>query len=179
MTEENSIISNHRPRGASTGLLSLITAQILRRAAIIALLLGSVLTLANQSGAIFGDGHIQYLPLGLVYLTPFVVVTISQSLGIRQALSEAGSVDMADRSGTGVVATALSHGIPQRALLVGVIVGCVNTAIVALVAFIGREGLAGLPIAPIGQAFILPMLFGLISQALAYRRQAEAHAASI
>ncbi len=63
---------------------------VLRRAALVALILGSVLTLANQSSAVFGSENIQLLPLLLVYLTPFVVVTISQVLGARQAAADAG-----------------------------------------------------------------------------------------
>ncbi len=76
------------PRHAK--LASLIDAGVIRRAGIVALVLGSVLTLANQSGAIFGGGTVQVLPLVLVYLTPFVVVTVSQVLGIRRALLDAG-----------------------------------------------------------------------------------------
>ena len=34
-------------------------------------------------------------------------------------------------------------------------------------------GLADLPAAPIGQAFVLPMLFGLLSQTISYRRAAR------
>ncbi len=178
MTMENTLRANHDLRADGIRLVPLITAQVLRRAAIIALVLGSVLTLANQFGAIFGDDHMQFLPLGLVYLTPFVVVTISQCLGMRQALTEAEYNGRGDAPRSGVVTTALSHGIPQRALLVSLIVGGVNTAIVAIVALIDGSNLASLPISPIGQAFILPLLFGLVSQSFAYRRQAELRAAS-
>ncbi len=87
--------ANPKPiaHGADPGhpkLASLIDAGVIRRAGIVALILGSVLTLANQSGAIFGGGGVQVLPLILVYLTPFVVVTVSQVLGIRRALLDAG-----------------------------------------------------------------------------------------
>ena len=64
-----------------------ISQEILRRAFVIALLLGSVLTLSNQPGAIFGDDEVRVLPLVLVYLTPFVVITVSQVLGLRRAAS--------------------------------------------------------------------------------------------
>lgn len=40
-----------------------------------ALILGSVLALANQPNAIAGADAIGWLPLALVYATPFIVVT--------------------------------------------------------------------------------------------------------
>ncbi len=161
--------------GADLGhpkLASLIDADVIRRAGIVALILGSVLTLANQSGAIFGGGTVQVLPLVLVYLTPFVVVTVSQVLGIRRALLDArrGQASVSPRDA--FLATAISRGIPLRSLLLGLIVGTVNTSIVISAALMDGGNLTDLPTALIGQAFVLPMLFGLVSQAISYRRAA-------
>ncbi len=161
--------------GADPGppkLASLIDADVIRRAGIVALILGSVLTLANQFGAIFGAGSVQILPLILVYLTPFVVVTVSQVLGIRRALLDARRGRAAVSPRDTFLATALSRGIPLRSLLLGSIVGTVNTAIVISAALMDGGNLADLPTALIGQAFVLPMLFGLVSQAISYRRAA-------
>ena len=163
--------------GADPGhpkLASLIDAGVIRRAGIVALILGSVLTLANQSGAIFGGGSVQVLPLILVYLTPFVVVTVSQVLGIRRALLDAGRGRAPVFPRDAFLATALSRGIPLRSLLLGLIVGTVNTSIVISAALMDGGNLADLPTALIGQAFVLPMLFGLVSQAISYRRAALA-----
>ena len=55
----------------------------------------------------------------------------------------------------------------------GLIVGSVNTSIVVIAALMDGADLANLPVALIGQAFVLPMLFGLISQAISYRRAAR------
>ena len=107
-----------------------IDTAVLRRAAIVALVLGSILTLANQTDALFGDAPVQLLPLLLVYLTPFVVVTISQILGVRRALYDARRDFAHEFRQDSFVTTALSHGIPLRSLLVGLAVGSVNTAIV-------------------------------------------------
>ncbi len=161
--------------GADPGhpmLASLIDAGVIRRAGIVALVLGSVLTLANQFGAIFGAGSVQVLPLVLVYLTPFVVVTASQVLGIRRALQDArrGRASVSPRDA--FLATAISRGIPLRSLLLGLIVGTVNTSIVISAGLMDGGNLADLPTALIGQAFVLPMLFGLVSQAISYRRAA-------
>ena len=153
---------------------SLISIDILRRAVLIALLLGSVLTLANQSGAIYGRDVIQVLPLVLVYLTPFVVVTVSQVLGLRRATLDARSPHSFARQDAAFFATAISHGIPLRALLVALVIGTANTSIVASSALMARESLSILPTALIAQAFALPMLFGLLSQTISYRRAVTA-----
>ena len=174
--------ANPKPiaHGAGPGhprLASLIDAGVIRRAGIVALILGSVLTLANQSAAIFGGASVQVLPIVLVYLTPFVVVTISQVLGIRRALSDAGRDRASVVPRDAFLATTISRGIPLRSFLLGLIVGTVNTSIVISAALMDGGNLADLPTALIGQAFVLPMLFGLVSQAISYRRAAAAFSA--
>ncbi len=141
---------------------------VLRRAALAALILGSVLTLLNQSGAVFGAEDIQLLPLLLVTLTPFVVVTISQLLGARQA-----AADNARSPGSGdetLISTAFSHGIPARAGLLGLLAAGVNATLVVVAALLEHGGPGQLPYPLLGQALVLPVLFGALSQAIAYRR---------
>ena len=104
--------------------------------------------------------------------TPFVVVTVSQLLGIRLALLDAGRGLAPVFPRDAFLATALSRGIPLRSLLLGLIVGTVNTSIVISAALMDGGKLADLPAALIGQAFVLPVLFGLVSQAISYRRAA-------
>ena len=79
-------VAGHGAELEHPNLASLVDAGVVRRAGIVALILGSILTFANQPAAIFGKDAIQVLPLLLVYLTPFVVVAISQVLGIRRNL---------------------------------------------------------------------------------------------
>jgi hypothetical protein len=172
MTSANPKPISHGADAGHPKLASLIDADVIRRAGIVALILGSVLTLANQSGAVFGADTVQVLPLVLVYLTPFVVVTVSQVLGIRRALLDVRRGRASESPRGAFLATAISHGIPLRALLLGLIIGTVNTSIVVSAALMDGGDLADLPIALIGQAFVLPMLFGLVSQAISYRRSA-------
>ncbi len=168
MTNTNQTPAAHRE------LASLIDAGVIGRAAIVALVLGSVLSLANQSGAVFGGDAVQVLPLVLVYLIPFIVVTISQVLGIRRALLDARRPQAAVALRDTFLGTAISHGIPRRSLLVGLIVGCVNMSIVVSAALLDRGDLAAIPVVSVAQAFVLPTLFGLLSQAISYRRAALA-----
>ena len=154
MTEDRS--------GAASGSTSLLI-----RAAVIALVLGTILTLFNQWPAITGKVSVQWLPLALVYITPFIVVALSQLLGIRAARHEAVPTSE-HREGFGT--TLGSHGIPGRALALGFAIGGVNTAIVAADNMLAGRDLAQLPVALVLQALILPVLFGALSQAIAFRR---------
>ena len=143
--------------------------QILLRAALVAIILGSILTIVNQTDAIFGSGAIAWLPLALVYLTPFLVVTVSQILGVRRARADL-ILPAARFHAESFATTIASHGIPTRAMALGILVAVVNTAIVATTSVLAGHGLQAVPVALILQALSLPILFGALSQALAYRR---------
>ncbi len=161
---------HHRrtPTPVQPGLIGLADKTVFIRASLVAAVLGSVLTVLNQPAAVFGTRPFDTLPLALVYLTPFVVVVASQLLGKRQAFGDAGVIGY--RRVPGLIATASGNGIPARAVAVGLVVGSLNTGLVAAVAISAGDGLSSLPAALIAQAFILPIIFGLLSQALAYWR---------
>ena len=146
---------------------ALLSKQVLGRAAIVAIILGSAPTLLNQSGAIFGIAEIHWLPLILVYLTPFLVVSASQVFGIREAREAAAWMTKFRES---FVETLLAHGIPARAVALGLAAGSINTAIAASDNLLAGRGLDALPVALIVQALALPAVFGALSQALSFRR---------
>ncbi len=148
-----------------------LNGQVLLRAAAVAVLIGSVLTLVNQSDAVTGSGQIEWLPLVLVFITPFLVVSASQVFGTREARRSAGRTGYRRES---FIGTLLSHGILGRAIALSLAVGGTNTAIVAASALLAGRGLDELPAALIVQAVTLPAIFGVLSQTLAYRRTAEA-----
>ncbi len=52
----------------------------------------------------------------------------------------------------------------------GLLVAGVNIGIVVTAALLERGNLDELPLPLLGQAFVLPVLFGVLSQAAAYRR---------
>ena len=148
--------------------IAILSAPIFARALVVALILGSVLTLVNQPVAIFGTTPLELLPFALVYFTPFVVVALSQILGIRQALREGRPLANDER----FLATVLTHGIPAKALSTGLLMGTLNTSITVAAALAETGGLSGLPIPLLAQAYCLPVLFGLLSQAISFRRAA-------
>ena len=140
---------------------------VLARAAIIAAILGTTLVLLNQSAAIFGAAEIQWLPLTLAYLTPFLVVSLSQILGAREARAASAWISEFRES---FAQTLVSHGIPARAIALGLAAGGINTAIVATDSLLAGRGLDQLPAGLILQALTLPAVFGAMSQTLAFRR---------
>lgn len=151
-------------------IASLLSKDILARAFVVAIVLGSVLTLINQPHALFGSAAVQVLPLVLVFLTPFIVVAISQALGSHRAIRESQFDYGRPRLDDGFIATAMSHGIPLRALILATFIGVTNTLITGLAQLVSSGTLSDLPTTVIAQAFVLPMLFGLISQTISYRR---------
>ncbi len=158
----------NKERPLELGWLPLANRAIFLRATIIAVVIGSVLTLINQSGWVAGSEPLQLLPLIMVFLTPFAVVTIAQVAGVRQAYIDSAGHGAPARP-EGFIATTVSHGIPARAVAIGLVFGSLN-AIIALADTLFHSGdLAVVSVAPLGQAYVLPLLFGLLSQATSYR----------
>ncbi len=149
-----------------------LDAQVLIRSAVIAVLLGSILTVLNQSDAVLADARFEFLPLLQVYVTPFLVVSLSQVLGRRQAQLDAREDPGLERARESFLATAMSHGIARRSAALGLAAGSANTMIAISTSLLFGAGVAALPGALLAQSFVLPAVFGLLSQTLAYRRAA-------
>ena len=152
------------------GFGSLLNGGVLLRAMFIALVFGSLLTLFNQSDALFGPQEIQLLPLVLVYVTPFITITISQVLGIRQAMVDVLQKRVRLPIAEHFLSTVTSHGIPFRAILTGLLIGSVNMFIVLTTLFLQNRDMSSVPVALLGQVYSLPVFFGVLSQAISYRR---------
>ncbi len=149
--------------------LPFVTRATLFRAAIVAMIIGSILTLVNQPGWVVGSDSLRLLPLILVFLLPFAVVTISQVAGARRAYADFIQ-HRAPASPESFMATLVSHDIPARAIAIGLIFGSLNAITVIAAALLLSGDLEAVSVAPLGQAYVLPLLFGLLSQAISYRR---------
>ncbi len=151
------------------------------RSAIVAIIVGSVLTLINQRGAVFGDEEIAVARLVLVFLTPFLVVLASQAVGAKQAWHDRQTQTAAQFAsqarGETLAQTMVTHGIPMRAMVLGGLMGTLNTLIIITANLSSGDTPGSLPIVIIAQAYFLPVLFGLLSQSIAYRRAAAQFAA--
>ena len=97
---------------------------------------------------------------------------ISQVLGIRRAIADGSKKFLHGAAGEGVLETALGHGIPWKALALGLLAGSVNSAIILAAAFLETGALGPVPLSLMAQAYSLPVVFGVLSQTIAYRRAA-------
>jgi hypothetical protein len=146
-----------------------VNRAVVVRSAIVAVLIGSVLTLINQSGWVVGSDPLQLLPLILVFVTPFAVVAISQVAAVRRAFIDAARRRSPVRPES-FFATTISHGIPASAVAIGLFIGSINAIITLAGALLQSVDLTAVSVAPLTQAYALPLLFGVLSQAISYRR---------
>lgn len=151
------------------GWLRLVNRTVFVRATIVAVILGSVLTFINQRGWVFGRDPLDVLQLVLVFLLPFGVVTTAQIAGIRRAHNDSAEQGTPDRK-DGFLSTAFSHGIPSRAVAIGLAFGSANAAFVLADVIVRASDFATISIVSLAQAYALPLVFALLSQAISYRR---------
>lgn len=132
---------------------------VILRAAIVAALLGPVLNLANQWGAIRA-GTIDALAAVLFFSTPFLTVFISQLVAYRAVARV-----LADNTAQiGLVALTL------RATAIGTILAMLNISLLVGVAAVAGSEPPSFPIALAVQSLLLPTLFSAASQYLTHRR---------
>lgn len=151
--------------------LPFVKPPVFVRSAILAGVIGSVLTLINQSGWIFGKDSLQLLPLILAFITPFIVVTLSQVVAERRAYSDMFTKPLPSRP-KGFLATTISHGIPLRAVAIGLLLGSVNATLIIVHNLVLTSDSFPIPVALLTQSYSLPILFGILSQTITYKRVA-------
>ena len=149
--------------------LTLVDRVVFVRATIVASVIGSVLTLVNQSGWVAGNEPPEMLQLILVFTLPFAVVLVAQVAGIRQAHIDSAEC-ATNQSQESVISTLVSHGIPTRAGVIGLFFGSVNALLTLANSYLTSGNLEAVSIVPLAQAYTLPFLFGLLSQVISYRR---------
>ena len=149
--------------------LQYLNAAVLKRSLLLALIIGGMLTLVNQSVALFSDALFERLPLVLAFVTPFVVITISQLGATHQAVSDVirGQTSATNRP---FITTLVAHNIPFRAMVIGLITGGANSLLILISTFSQTGDITNAPLPLLIQVYVLPFVFGALSQALAYRR---------
>ena len=149
--------------------LPLVDRAVIFRATVVAVVIGSLLTIVNQSGWLTGNEPPQVLQLILVFLLPFAVVLVSQVAGIRQANVESAESAIRERV-ENVLQTLIAHGIPARAVAIGLVFGSVNAVLTLTNAYLAAGNIESVAVVPLAQAYTLPFVFGLLSQTISYRR---------
>jgi hypothetical protein len=137
------------------------------RAILVSLVVGSTLTLVNQSGWFFGDIPVNRLQLALVFALPFGVVCISQLLGLKRYFQDSLSQEIS--ASESIYRTAFSHDIPWRANIVAMGFFSLNAIAVFTDAYLRSIDFSDLSFVSLAQAFALPFVFSILSQTLAYR----------
>ena len=145
--------------------------NIARRSTVLALIIGCSLTLINQWEGLFGNAELRLLPLVLVFVTPFLVISASQWVSYHRVWRLTTTVKDPER---GLVDMFSSRGILVSALMIGLTAGTLNSGIVLTELILRTGSAAGAPIVLIIQAYSLPVLFGIYSQALAHQRATKA-----
>lgn len=137
------------------------------RAAIIALIVGTLLTIINQPNAVFGPSELHWVPFVLMYLTPFVVVSVSHVLGQQAASRIDGRYGERHER---FLMTLMSHGVARRAIALGGLIGLFNITLVLAIG--GSDGGQSSPrsINLLFQTILLPVVIGTLSQSLSFRR---------
>lgn len=99
---------------------------MLNPAAIVTTILGTGLMVANQSNAFFGPAYLQWRPMILVYLTPFVAVSASQVIGTQAAArTKRWQGEKQER----FLTTLFANDIIRRAVVLDLAIGGVNIGI--------------------------------------------------
>jgi len=141
--------------------------KVIKRSAIIAMIIGSALTVINQTDAIFGNAEFQFGRMALAFLTPFLVVSVSQVFGISAACK---AVSQNTGKHLGFFMTLFSHGILVRSVVMGLIAGGANTAFAVITNMSAGQHLNQWPLDLILPAVFLPVIFGAIAQVFSFRR---------
>ncbi len=176
MTDLNLLIPPLRLRRSPLrSWLQHLNVAVLKRSLLLTLIIGSVLTLVTQSAALFSDAIFERLPLVLAFVTPFVVITVSQLGATHQAVSDAMRCQT-PATNTRLIETLVANNIPFRALVIGLVIGSVNSLLILANTFSQTGDITDAPLPLLMQVYVLPFVFGALSQALAYRRFAASSA---
>lgn len=138
---------------------------VLKRALLVALGVGLLVNAGNQLARLGGGLDVNWLQIGLTFLTPFAVVAFSQAVGIRQGMADARLGPLAET----YFRTMGGHGIPRRAVLIAVVTGAILTGVVLVMTAASGARAGDIGAGTLAQFFVLPLTFGFVSQGIAYR----------
>lgn len=149
-------------------VMSIIVGRaLLRRALLVGLAAGFAINAGNQLPRLRAGLDLNWLQIALTFLAPFLVVSLSQAVGIRRGIVDARLGPLSEP----VTATIGTHGIPARAVTIAIATGSSLTVVVLLATAASGGGQIG--IMTFLQLFLFPLTFSFISQTIAYRRARE------
>lgn len=146
-----------------------LTFGVIKRSLILSMVIGSALTLFNQTSAIFGQDKIKFISIAFMFITPFIVITLSQLVAAEQAKIDWVNGQNINRD-ISFLSILFNRNIGMRALIIALIVGLTNCILMGLISLGIEGGLSLLSKNLVFQFFILPLLFGALSQAITIKR---------
>jgi hypothetical protein len=147
--------------------LPIISIDMVKRATVIAIAIGLILNVINQGPALLAGDPLSPLSAILVFASPFFVVLISQMIATRHALKTAP----AGHSNTAsFVEMLLGHGFLATALMIAMTSVSINTVLIAGNNFATTAQIGPLALPVLAQAFVLPLVFSVLSLTQTYRR---------
>ena len=142
---------------------------VLKRSLLLALVIGVILTLGNQPEAVFASAEFVKLQLVMAFVTPFVTITFSQLGAMYQADGDRSKAPFFAKPES-LFKSVVKHNIPLRALIISLIVGSISSVIILTNTVIQTGEIENVPWPQLTQSYVLPFIFGSLSQALTYRR---------
>jgi len=143
---------------------------MLKRAALAALVIGIVLNLVNQGPRVAAGIGIAPLQFTMVFITPFLVVMVSQLFAFQHAIRDAGQTANTNWLNETWIRTALGNEILTRSAVIALTMASMNATLIAGKNLVTTGQLTPLPAALLAQALFLPLIFSALSQSLTYRR---------
>jgi hypothetical protein len=143
--------------------------DVLKRSLILAFVIGISLTLGNQTEAVFAAAEFAKLQLVMAFVIPFITITFSQLGAMYQADGDRSKVQLIAKP-EHLLKSVVKHNIPLRAFVISMVVGSVSSVIILTNTVIQNGGIENAPWPELIQSYVLPFIFGALSQALTYRR---------
>jgi len=165
---------NQEPKANYLSRLGLqyLNFDVLKRAFILSLVIGAILNVTNHY-SFFLEGELPKIwPIVQMFLTPFLVITLSQLLAIQYWVNTSHSMDKRIQKASFLMLL-IGHKILLRSLILAVFICLINSALVSIVSLNNVGDLGQVKLLTLFQFFILPFLFGAISQTLTLRRYLE------
>lgn len=169
---------NQEPKANYLSRLGLqyLNFDVLKRAIILSLVIGTILNVTNHY-SFFWEGELpKKWPIVQMFLTPFLVITFSQLLAIQYWVNTSRSMDKRIHNESFLMLL-IGHKILLRSLFLAIFICLTNSILASIVSLNNVGDLGQVKLLTLFQFFILPFLFGAISQTLTLRRHVENAAA--
>ncbi len=147
-----------------------LTLDVLKRSLILSMIIGVTLTLLNQPSVILGQAEFKWVTTIFMFITPFIVITLSQLVANEQARIDWPHGQNGVQE-SGFLNILFNHNIATRAFFIALAIGLINCILMGLISLYKNGNMSLLSTELVLQFFILPFIFGVFSQTMTLKRQ--------